>query len=612
MTNYFWLIAATVVLAVGGGATWYATRPSGTSTADGLTYKVQRGPFVHDVVERGEVESSSNIEIRSEVKTRNASGIAILEVVPEGQNVQAGDVLLKLDSSALELERTQQQIVCNNTQAATIQSKNTFESAQIAQQEYLQGTYLQDEQLILSEVFVAEENLRRAQLSMRSSERLAASGLVTPLQLDADRFASDKSDKELATAKTKLRVLQDFTKAKMLKQFDSDIKSAEAKYKADQGVYELELAKLADLEEQIRKCVIKAPAAGQVKYANIITSGRAGSNSEFVVEPGALVRERQPIIRLPDASLMQVRAKINESRVSRVRAGQNATVFLDAFPDVQLDAEVVKVNEYPEPSSGFTTTVKEYATLVRIKNPPEGLRPGLTAMARINVERQDDAVQVPVQAVHERGGQTFVFVKHEDSWEPREVQLGSNNDKFVIVKKGVEENELVSVNPRKVLEKVALPELPPGSQIAKNDSKGGKGDKKGSQVADTKPGDRKPAEGNGPGPAPGNGPPGGERKGPGGAGGGPGGNPNATPGQIAAGMMSRMDKDGDGKISLDEIPEDRRERMVAADKNNDGFIDLAELTASVRARRASGGGGPGGPGGSGGFGPGGPPPGAGQ
>ncbi len=53
--------------------------------------------------------------------------------------------------------------MCNNSQAAMAQSKAAYETAIITKQEYLEGTFKQEEQAIQSEVFVAEENLRRAQ-----------------------------------------------------------------------------------------------------------------------------------------------------------------------------------------------------------------------------------------------------------------------------------------------------------------------------------------------------------------------------------------------------------------------------------------------------------------
>jgi hypothetical protein len=57
---------------------------------------------------------------------------------------------------------------------------------------------------------------------------------VTAQQLEADKFAVDKAKNDLNAAKTKLRVLREFTKEKTLKTLDAAVATAEAKLKADQ------------------------------------------------------------------------------------------------------------------------------------------------------------------------------------------------------------------------------------------------------------------------------------------------------------------------------------------------------------------------------------------
>ena len=86
--------------------------------------------------------------------------------------------------------------------------------------------------------------------------------------------------------------------------------------------------------------MLYAPAAGVVVHANKFSS--RGGNAEFVVEPGATVRERQTIIRLPDPSQMQVECKINESRITLIREGMAAKISVDAIPGMKLKGRVHK------------------------------------------------------------------------------------------------------------------------------------------------------------------------------------------------------------------------------------------------------------------------------
>jgi HlyD family secretion protein len=560
------LFSGVVVSALALGGYAFLSRPAVKRVERPLTQLVSLAPFENVVVEQGEIESSKNEEIRCEVKARGTSGITIIEVVPEGAMVEQGDILVRLDSTALDQEQIQQQIACNTAEATAIQSQNTFEAAKIAKIEYLEGTFVQEEQLVLSEVFVAEQALRTAQLAFASSERLSLRGMVTALQLEGEQFAVDKARKDLEAANTKLTVLRKYTREKMVKQLDSDIASTEAKWKADQKGFELETAKLRDIEDQVAKCTIRAPRAGQVKYANKY-SGRGGA--EFVVEPGAVVREQQPIIQLPDSTLMQVKATISEARINAIRTGMPAAIRVDALQDEVLQGEVMKVNQYAEPGGWMSGNVKKYATFIRVMNPPENLRAGMNAEVRVFIERQPEALQVPVQAIAETKGKYFCLVENaEGDLETRPIECGSSNDKFMVVTGGLQKGERVVLNPRS-REELELPDLPDPVSVVETVAPPA------TQLVAAQT-------------------PGGPRGGPAGAGGGPGGAGPAGPGGgrpgggfTPAAMVERTlaeyDANHDGKLQATEIqqmPAERGGRLAEADTNKDGDVDRAELTAA--------------------------------
>lgn len=454
------IVVVAALLLVGAGVGVWKFAPAswqGPAVAP-LTGQVIVDKFVHEIVERGDIKSSANVEVRSEVQLRNSSnGIAILQIVPEGTFVEEGDFLVRLDSSNLQTDLTLQEIDVNSSQANVIQTQTGVETAKLALSEYESGTFKQQEEQMQSEVFVAEENYRRAQEYVRYSERLAAKGYVTPIQLEADRFAVEKAQKELDVSRTKLEVLRHFTKQKMMKQLEADVKTAEARLNAALEIHSVEMAHLTRIKEQIAKCVIVAPKAGQVVYANDQAFGQSADG--ILIEEGRFVRERQVIIRLPNPKQMQVVAKVNESRIDLVRPGMRAKVKVDALPDIELVGEVRKVSEYPtQQTSSFTAHIKEYATEIAIIDPPEGLRPGMTAQASIIAEERDQATQVPLQAVMERDGRYYVLVQTAAGMEAKQVQVGPTNEKFVVVESGLAGGEQVVMTPKQYADDLTLPE----------------------------------------------------------------------------------------------------------------------------------------------------------
>ena len=452
-STMFFVLGLAILFVVVAGIVLFFLQNSGGGDGDApLLASVERGPYEHMVLEQGEVESSNNVEIRCQVRSRNQGGdrsTSIIEVIPEGTVVAEGDWLITFDSSALEQEHSQQRIMVNTSEALMIQAKALYDTAVIAKTEYLEGTYNELRKTILNEVFLAEEELKKAELAYASIQRLVARGLLTELQQEGEKFKVDAAQNALDLAKQKLQVLGNYTKPKMLVQLESDIRSSEVTFKNEEDSHKTELDKLKEFEDQIEACKVHAPQSGQVVYANV-RSSRSGS--EFVVEAGAAVKERQVILRLPDPQNMQVKAKINEARVNLVRVGMPVSIRIDAFGDESLQGEVTKVNKYAEPGSWWSSSTKQYATLIRIIAPPPEIRVGLTAEVQIHVEHEGDAMQLPVQTVYERGGKTFCLVQNGEEYDTREVFINSTNQKVVAVdetRSELEVGEKVVANARK-------------------------------------------------------------------------------------------------------------------------------------------------------------------
>lgn len=479
---------------------------------------VVRKSFQHTVIEQGDIESSSNVEVECKVRSRNSSGVQIIWVIDEGERVTnpttatvsgmvtavserivdectiavetadgvavdhlvtfatttevlvkvgeevssgailAADKLVELDSSALEDEENRQQIAVNQANSSLISANASVEKAEIARLEYLEGIFRQDVQLMSSEILVQEENVNRAKDNFRFSTRLAAQGFLTEQQLKADEFAVQKAEIDLNLAMGRLKTMKEITKQKMLVGFDSDIETARASQDTAQKNLVEEESDLQLIGQQIVNCQVYAPAGGQVVHANK-QSSRSGS--EFIVEPGAMVRERQTIIYLPDTNRMQVKAKVNEGRVSYVQVGQAVKIKVGALEGQELDGIVEKVNPYAEPTGYFSSGVKEYATYIRILDPPTTIRTGMSAEVSIFVKSFNNALQVPVQVLHEESTELYCLVRtknggeifrddlgREFSVEVRELTFDTSNEKNIVIRSGLKEKEKVVRNPR--------------------------------------------------------------------------------------------------------------------------------------------------------------------
>lgn len=458
-------IVILLVILASGGYAW--NRFVGKKESSGLTeepilFEVVKGPFDHIVLEQGEIESSSNIDVVNEVKARGATGMTILSVVPEGSYVKKGDKLVELDASGLQDELSAQRIKVLGAEAQVISSEATVSTNEIALQEYLEGTYQSERKAILSEIDVAEQSLRKSELNLDSARRLAAKGMLKGLQIEAEEFSVSNARNVLESAQARLKVLDELTKEKNRVQLASNIEASKAKLSSDKNVLSEEQSKQRDIEDLIKKCTIYSPADGIVVYNN--ERGRGGS-VDFMVKEGAVVRERQTILKLPDPTKMQVKALVNESRIVRIAPGMPCKVKVSAYPNEML-ARVKRVNKYAEPGSWFSSSVKEYAAYLEIVDPPEAIRTGMSAEVRIFVEQIPEAIQVPVHGVYEFRGHIFCLVKNPNAGKPgeepfltREIKIGATNESNVTITEGLAEGDQVVLNPRRFENLMKLPEI---------------------------------------------------------------------------------------------------------------------------------------------------------
>lgn len=449
---------------------WYANPFAHAPALEaGLIHRVVRGPFEHDVVERGELESSNNVLIRCEVQSRNtgSNGVKIIEIVPEGTHVKKDDFLVRFDDAALQSERTTQLINVGSAEAAAETAKNDLETAVISRKEYEFGEFATEREKVNGEILVASQGVNHGEESVAHFRRMLRRGYVSAVQVRSQEYGLLKAQSDLRAAKVKLNSLMEFTKPKKISELDSKVKTCEAKLKSEEAKLALERQKLTVLDEQIGKCLVKAPVDGQVIYDH---ERDDWGGAEYQIKQGAVVHEQRVVIRLPDPSKMQVVAKVAEARIDRIKPDMPATIEIEGLPGKVLKGKVIRVNEYPAQENWFSANVKEYATTVEVLDSSAGLRPGMTAQVSIRVETRDDVLQVPIQAVVERNGVHYCARRSGSNVELRKVEVGSTNEKFAVILAGLAEGDEVSMNPRSRLDN-ELPEVAAKTAVTKDTPK---------------------------------------------------------------------------------------------------------------------------------------------
>jgi len=461
---------------------WSGSR---TNQQDIPLFVVQRGPLTISVTESGTIKSRDQVVVKSQVEGRTT----ILTLIPEGTYVKKGDLLVELDSSSLEDQKTRQQITVLNNEAAYIRAsenlavtKSQGESdiakaelddkfAKLDRKKYLddtgdvpEGEYPQQVKQLKADITIAEQELTQAQEKLDWSEKLAKAKYITASELKTDELDANRKQINLELAKGKLDLLQDYTHLRDQEQKDSDVVQAEMalervnrRAKADNIQAEADLkAKESEFKrqqtildkniEQIAKCKIIAPVDGMVVYA---TTGQGGFRGN--VEPldeGQEVRERQELIHLPTTSSMMAEVKVHESSLRKVRSGMPVVITVDALPGKVFSARVGKIGLLPDATMAWLNPdLKVYSTEIYLDGDASEIRPGMSCRAEIIVEEYSDTVYVPVQSILRVGDIPTAYVVGPHGPESRQVELGLDNNRMVRIVSGLKEGEKIMLAP---------------------------------------------------------------------------------------------------------------------------------------------------------------------
>lgn len=453
--------------------------PSNADVASPITAVARNTTIAHEIRAGGELQSADAVEVVCEVEGQQ---LKIVEMLPEGTHVEQGDVVLRLDPSAINDRLAEQQIVVTQADAAAkaaaeeLKIQKNLAASRVAEAElalrlarldlkkYTEGEYQVELNDLQGSISLAETDLQEAKDMVEHFEMLVKKGFRSPEQLQAKKQAVERAEYTLNRDQQKLHVLQNFTRERQeveltakaeeavreLERSKSSaaatVSKAETDWEVAKATAELEQQQLARIEKQLELCEVTAPADGTLVYAK---------DKNKKIELGAAVHYKQTLFSLPDMTSMQVEAFVHESEIKRIERGMPAMVRVDAFPDVPLQGRVMEVATFYDATRHWMQGgVKEYATTILIEDLPESvaLKPGMTAQTRIHVGELSDGVIVPLAAVAHGEGAYYCYVVSDDGALRCQVQLGQNTENYVEVLSGVEVGQRVALDARARLE----------------------------------------------------------------------------------------------------------------------------------------------------------------
>jgi len=359
-----------------------------------------------------------------------------------------GDEALEVQTAKVDIQKIVQKVSATGKIQPKVQVKVSADvSAKITKLAVVEGQWVEkgtflielDRERYLAAVESAQANVRAAQ----SNAKLVAENLERT-QREFQRF------KEL--------VEQDLESAATFEDKESAYKVEVARHESALFQVEQAEAALKQTRDDLSKTTIYAPMSGTISDLRK-EQGEIAIGSQF---------QEDVILVIADLSEMEAQVNVDENDIISIAVGQHAEIEVDALLDQVLTGVVAEIASSANiAGEGSSDQKTEFEIKISITDPPETLRPGMTAGAELFTKTNENALSVPIQSVAVRtvdqlvmagedrsdaeksytadrdGFVEIVFCIEDGKAIAKQVKTGIQSDELIEILEGLEEGEEV-------------------------------------------------------------------------------------------------------------------------------------------------------------------------
>lgn len=349
--------------------------------------KAERMDLAAVVSASGEIKPKTYVNIGA-----NAFGKITQLYVKEGDRVKQGQMLARLENvqPAADMDATQASLEAARTDAVAADAAlNTA----------------------LADLNRAKSDVERSDLDWTRAQGLYKDALIAKSEYDSQKAAHQ-------------------TAVAMLAQAQARVAQAKAqKESADRRITQAG-ANLTHAADVLKKTTYQAPFDGVITNLPV----REGETVVIGIQnsPGST------LMTLADMSVITAEVKVDETDIVNVQLGQPAEVTIDAIPKKTFKAVVTEIGDNAiVRSTGLSTSqqasasqeAKDFKVVVTLQDPPEDLRPGLSATAKITTATRSNALTIPIQSLTVRRQEDLVPKNEKGSVQAAAPQKALSKEK---------------------------------------------------------------------------------------------------------------------------------------------------------------------------------------
>ena len=366
-TNHKRLLGAVLIVLLGGAGLALRSPASDPVSATDQWLAVKPDALVHQIGLVGKIEPDTTITL-----TAPFDGNVQANLVEQGQRVEAGQVLLRMDPATLEVQ-------LRDALSAQLKARRTVQEMQ----DWDSSPAVSRARRSLR---TAEMTAGNTQRKLTESENLFQRGIIPRNELDDLKQQTQQQQLDLASARGELQQAIGQGKGEYRQIADMELTNATVKYDA--------------LRQLLEGREVKAPFSGIVVPAPGANTPQAGA-SNAPVQAGSKVSQGQVLFGLANIERLKIVTKVSELDINRLHQGQAVEVLGDGFDGERLSGSVTVVSGLAVTSDGQGSAQFPVTLSIPQLTPQQlqRVRLGMSARLTIVTYNNAQALVVPAQAI---------------------------------------------------------------------------------------------------------------------------------------------------------------------------------------------------------------------
>lgn len=383
-----WALVGILLLA-GGAGWWWLGRRSGMETLPSAL--VRRGDLSESVPCRGKLIARQAAVL---VAPSRVQRLRIIYLAPEGSEVTAGEVVIRLDVTALQQQEEELDLALK---AAATQLDQARNQAAITSQ--------QDARTL-------------------AQDQAAAGGAEVDAEKESVKGKIAGEEAQLALAVARSVVVADEAQAKL------HATAAAAQLQSLTAARDKAAAQLRRAQDAVAAATLRAPLSGIISYS----MNYANYNDLHAYRVGDTVSAGDEIGQIPNLQTLQVNATLAQDDRGRVHAGEAIEAQATALPETQITGRIEQISQLTSLDfSGTYPPPRIFRLVASLTHPDPRLRAQMSVAVEVITRRLHQVSLVPAQALFNRGGQAVLYVQQGGGYQPRPVRVLGRNATDVAV-----------------------------------------------------------------------------------------------------------------------------------------------------------------------------------